>query len=58
MSKTDVNNTINKSWLDPDTELTLEDFTKGIEKAEHGSFKSVQDSMIKFEKWMKDRSKK
>jgi hypothetical protein len=58
MGKTKTENRINNSWLDPDTELSFEEFTDGIKKAEAGSFKSVQDSMNIFEKWMKNRSKK
>jgi len=58
MSKTKMRHNIKNSWLSPVTELTAEEFESGILKAENDSFKSVQDSMNVFEKWMQRRSKK
>ena len=38
--------------------LTESEFMQGIEKAEKGSFYSVQESMKRFETWLKKREKK
>jgi len=38
--------------------LTENEFMQGIESAEKGSFYTVQESMKRFESWMKKRKKK
>lgn len=38
--------------------LTEKEFKQGIEKAEKGPFYTVQESMNRFEKWMKKREKR
>ena len=38
--------------------LTESEFIQGIEKAEKGPFYSVQESMKRFETWLKKREKK
>jgi hypothetical protein len=47
-----------KNWIAPDNSLTQEEFLNGIKEAEEGSFHSVQQSMEKFDQWMKSREKK
>ncbi len=49
---------IGNSWILPDRTLTEEEFLDGIKKAEQAEFMSVQESMQKFEAWMKSREKK
>ena len=46
-----------KSWVKPGT-LTQSEFVEGIKKAENGKFYTVQESMQRFEQWMKFRLKK
>jgi len=38
--------------------LTESEFMQGIESAEKGSFYTVQESMKRFESWLKKRAKK
>ena len=44
-----------KSWILPGKSFSHEEFSEGIEKAEKGSFHTVQDSMENFELWLKTR---
>jgi hypothetical protein len=47
-----------KSWTLPGNSLTQDEFLEGIQKAEEGSFHSVQESMENFDQWLKSREKK
>jgi predicted transcriptional regulator len=47
-----------KSWVLPGKSLTQDEFREGIQKAEEGSFHTVQESMENFELWLKSREKK
>lgn len=38
--------------------LSGSEFSRGIKEAENGSFNTVQESMTKFETWLKKRKKK
>lgn len=40
------------------TSLTEQEFKKGIQDAEKGPFYSVQESMSRFESWLKKRENK
>lgn len=44
-------------WTQPGT-MSHEEFMAGIRKAEEGPFYTVQESMQRFEQWLKSRKKK
>jgi hypothetical protein len=46
-----------KRWIKP-TNIEYDTFLKGITEAEKGPFYSVQESMKRFENWLKNRQKK
>ncbi len=46
-----------KRWVKPGN-IEQDAFFKGIAEAEKGPFFSVQESMKKFENWLKNREKK
>ena len=56
--KTSIKSSDLKNWVSPQCSLTQEEFLTGIQKAENGSFHSVQQSMKNFELWLKSKAKK
>ena len=47
-----------QKWVLPGTSLIEEEFLSGIRCAEEGNFHTVQESIEKFEIWMKSKEKK
>ncbi len=47
-----------QKWILPGTSMSEEEFLTGIRQAEEGNFHTVQESMEKFEIWMKSKEKK
>lgn len=45
------------TWLVP-TEINQEEFLEAIKKAEKGPFYTVQESMARFDEWLKNRPKR
>ncbi len=48
----------NQNWTNPEITVSKEEFLSGIKDAESSPYQSVQQSMNKFEEWLKSREKK
>ena len=44
-----------KTWTLSGNSLSQDEFLDGIQKAEEGSFSTVQESIENFEQWLKSR---
>ena len=47
-----------QKWVLPTTSMSEEEFLSGIRNAEEGNFHTVQESIEKFEIWMKSKERK
>jgi hypothetical protein len=56
--KTNIKNTTQKKWALPGEPLSLNEFKKGIEKAEKAPFCSVEESKKMLLEWRKKRNSK
>lgn len=57
MSKKDFKDKSSKNRFTSEETLTESEFKNGIESANKGSFYTVQESMKRFESWLKKRAK-
>ncbi len=58
MSTKELKDKSSKNRFTSGEDLTESEFMQGIKSAEKGSFSTVQESMKRFESWLKKRAKK